>query len=41
MDYYLIWLFLTLLPYIMLLPLTIAYLACKNLMAGEKGNSMK
>jgi hypothetical protein len=28
-EYYVIWLFLTLMPYIMLVPLTMAYIACK------------
>ncbi len=40
-EYLLIWLFLTLMPYIMLLPLTIAYMACKVIMLGEAGNTMK
>ena len=32
MDYYLIWLVLTLMPYIMLVPLTLAYMTCKVLL---------
>ena len=41
MEYYIIWLFLTLMPYIMLLPLTMAYMACKVLLVHEQGNNMK
>jgi hypothetical protein len=40
-DYYLLWLFMTAMPYVMLIPLTIAYLICRILMAGELGNEMK